>query len=273
MIAIADVLAIAMQLPILEREVLLAYVLNVSREYLHTWPEKILTSLQQETFLALVQQRLQGEPIAYLIGRREFWSLDLLVTKDVLIPRPETELLVELVLEKVSAPQAVIADLGTGSGAIALALARERPHWIIHAVDASFAALQIAKANAERLQINNVIFYQGDWCEPLPLVSFDAIVSNPPYIAEGDVHLSQGDLRFEPMLALMSGDEGLQDIKEIIFNAREYLKNSGFLFLEHGFQQAKNVASILTKAGYTDTETCLDLTGWERVTFASWMRF
>jgi release factor glutamine methyltransferase len=257
--------------PQLEAEVLLAFVLNKSRSYLHAWPEKILEISQQNHFLELLNKRTQGEPIAYLTGQREFWSLNLRVTPDVLIPRPETELLVELVLNLFD--QATVADLGTGSGAIALSLAHERPSWIIHATDASLSALDVAKSNADRLNIKNVIFHQGNWCDPLPPIEFNVIVSNPPYIAEDDVHLTTGDLRFEPRSALVSLEQGLKDITEIIYQSKQYLISGGVLMLEHGSEQAANVARIFAIAGYTDINTHQDLAGLDRVTIASWVRF
>jgi release factor glutamine methyltransferase len=278
--AIASVLAAAnsqlaavIDVPQLEAEILLGHVLQVSRAYLHTWPEKILESSQHKIFLDLLNRRKLGEPIAYLIGHREFWSLDLRVAPCVLIPRPETELLVELVLKNVEKKQAVIADLGTGSGAIALALAHERPDWTIHATDISSDALEIAKLNATQYNLNNIVFHQGKWCDALPQIKFDAIVSNPPYIASTDPHLQQGDLRFEPKNALVSGDEGLQDIKQIIATAKNYLQPGGFLFLEHGFEQAENILSIFKKAGYTFAKTHQDLADLDRVTIATWMCF
>lgn len=261
----------------LESEVLLAHVLNVSRTYLHTWPEKKLAAVQEKDFQVLIAKRQAGEPIAYITGHREFWSLDLCVTPDVLIPRHETELLVELILEKIPPPAhsepILIADLGTGSGAIALAIASARPDWFIHASDFSAAALKIAEMNAKRLKLLNVIFHQGKWCEALPDLKFHAIVSNPPYIAEDDDHLTQGDLRFEPATALVSAENGLNDLKQIIFQAKNYLQNNGLLLLEHGFLQAENVTSIFKKAGYTDINTYKDLAGCDRVTIASWRHF
>lgn len=257
----------------LEAEVLLAHVLNVTRVHLHTWPEKILTESQEHAFLDLVASRTQGQPIAYLLGQREFWSLEMVVTPSVLIPRPETELLVECALEQVTAKQAVIADMGTGSGAIAIALAHERREWMLHASDLSAAALEVAQRNAARLNIPNVNFHLGSWCDALPKIKFDAIVSNPPYIAEDDIHLAQGDVRFEPRSALVSAENGLCDIILIIDQAKSYLKSGGFLFLEHGYQQAKKVASIFKKAGYTHVQVKRDLMGIERVTFASWRGF
>jgi release factor glutamine methyltransferase len=256
--------------PQLEAEILLAHILKVKRSYLHTWPDKIIESVEQKNFLELIAKRCQGEPIAYLIGHREFWTLDLMVTPDVLIPRPDTELLVDSVLKNIVNEEAVVADLGTGSGAIALSLAQARPHWSVYATDMSMSALLVAKDNGKRLGIKNVIFQQGSWCEALPDIKFHAIVSNPPYIAEDDDHLNTGDLRFEPRSALASGSDGLRDITEIIFQVKNYLLPSGMLFLEHGFQQAQSVASIFAKAGYTNITTCQDLSGLDRMTMASW---
>lgn len=256
------------EVPILEAEILLAHVLQASRAYLHTWPERSLSSSQEELYFSLIEKRLQGEPIAYLIGHKEFWSLDLLVTPDVLIPRPETELLVDLVLKNIHAEEAIIADLGTGSGAIALALAHDRPKWEVHATDASSAALNIAKQNAKRLQLSNIVFHQGIWCEALPTLKYDAIVSNPPYIAGEDEHLNQGDLRFEPKSALVSDECGLKDLHQIICEARTYLKPGGFLLLEHGFEQAHDVATFFEKSRYTSITRYSDLSGLDRVTIA-----
>ena len=259
----------ATDVPQLEAEILLMHVLQVTRSYLHTWPERVLDDAQEKIFSAFVARRVQGEPVAYLTGHREFWSLDLVVTPDVLIPRPETELLVELVLKKVSGAKALIADLGTGSGAIALALAQEKPHWQIHAVDVSRAALAIARYNAARLHLERVVFHEGSWCSALPPIRFDAIVSNPPYIAEDDEHLHRGDLRFEPKSALVSGEQGLQDARQIIFDARQYLKPGGFLLLEHGLTQGDAVTTLFEKAGYTLITRHTDLSGLDRVTIAT----
>jgi release factor glutamine methyltransferase len=295
---IADALNSSNEVPRLEKEILLAEVLKVTRAHLHTWPEKNLDESHLKNFLELLSRRVQGEPIAYITGHREFWSLDLIVTPDVLIPRHETELLVELVLQLSCHPlchsreggnpfqidsrllgndrdgkDKIIADLGTGSGAIALAIAHEKPNWIIHATDASPAALAVAKQNAKRLNIKNIIFHQGNWCEALPNIKFDAIISNPPYIAENDDHLTQGDLRFEPHSALVSAEDGLRDISQIIFQSRNHLKSGGLVLLEHGYQQAKNIAGIFEKARYTSTEAHLDLAGLERVTVATWMGY
>lgn len=253
---------------ILDAEVLLAYVLGVKRSYLYAWPQKKLSDEQEKKFVALLDRCLQGEPVPYLVGHQEFWSLDFVVTHDVLIPRPETELLVELLLglplEKTLPMN--IADLGTGSGAIALALGHERPGWIIHATDKSTDALQVAKLNAERLNIPNVAFYQGNWCAALPKVLFDAIIANPPYIAEDDGHLQQDGVSFEPVGALISGQDGLEDIRQIIHEASSFLKPGACLMLEHGYDQAARVRDLLEQAGYKNSRSVRDLSGIERVT-------
>lgn len=250
----------------LEAEILLAHVLNVPRSYLYAYPEKKLTKEQEALFDSLITRRVTGEPLPYLTGHQAFWSLDFIVTKDTLIPRPETELLVETLLELFSADKKIIADLGTGSGAIALSLAHERPSWEIHATDQSSAALTIAKQNAEKLNIKNCLFHLGHWCDALPKIQFDAIVSNPPYIAENDIHLIQGGLPFEPRSALVSGKEGLDAIAEIIVEAKQVLKPGGILLFEHGYQQAAIVRELLKVAGYRNTSSKCDLSGIERVT-------
>ncbi|MCE3238566.1 MAG: HemK family modification methylase [Gammaproteobacteria bacterium] len=252
--------------PRLDAEILLAHVLSVQRSYLYTYPDYSLSMTEQNNFAALVKKRVAGWPIAYLTGHREFWSLDLAVTPDTLIPRPETELLVELILKKLPDVPLLVADLGTGSGAIALALAHERPRWTIYATDISSEALAVAKANAARLKIKNIIFPIGAWCSALPKLCFDIMVSNPPYIAENDPHLQQGALPFEPSIALVSGEDGLKDIQDIIYGARHYLKVGGSLFVEHGFTQAEPVCSKFLNAGYTHILSYKDFSGLNRVT-------
>lgn len=258
----------------LEEEVLLAHILGVNRSYLYAHPERTLTKSEQEQFAILMDRHFNGEPIAYLTGHKEFWSLDLIVTPDTLIPRPETELLVETTLEYSTGGEYsaghVIADLGTGSGAIALALAHERPDWIVYATDLSKNALNIAKKNAERLNIKNVSFYEGHWCAALPKIKLDAIVSNPPYIAEDNADVEQSVLTYEPRSALISGKDGLQDIKHIIHEATLYLKPDGYLLLEHGFDQAKDVQNIFLEVGYTNVITRYDLSKIPRVTIGQW---
>ena len=250
-----------------DAEVLLCHVLNQSLTYLRTWPERELSGVQQTAFDDLIRKRQQGEPVAYLTGEREFWSMPFLVTSDTLIPRPETELLVEQALARLpaDAPQTVV-DLGTGSGAIALALAKERPNWQLTATDASFAALRIAEKNARRLKLDNVRFEYGSWYTPLRAQRFHAIVSNPPYVADRDPHLAQGDVRFEPNSALVSGDDGLDDIRQIVAGAPAHLLPNGWLMLEHGYDQGEPVAALLRERGFVAVETLRDLAGQPRVT-------
>lgn len=256
--------------PQLDAEILLAHVLNVSRSYLHAWPEKELTSAQNDLFIKDIEQRLLGQPIAYLTGHQEFWSLDFIVTPDTLIPRSDTELMIELVLKSLKQQKAVIADLGTGSGAIGLTLAHEHSEWVIHVTDQSEAALSVAKLNAQRFNLKNVIFHQGNWCEALPGILFDAIVSNPPYIAENDKHLSE--LRFEPINALISGTSGLNAINEIIREARCYLKQGAYLMLEHGYDQANQVRNLMVASEFSDIVSYKDLSGIERVTVGKFFK-
>jgi release factor glutamine methyltransferase len=254
----------------LEAEILLAHALGVSRARLYARPEHEPDPAQREQFERLVDARLRGEPIAYLIGRREFWSLDLAVTRDVLIPRPETELLVELALERIPRDRAFrIADLGTGSGAIALAIARDRPLARVTATDASTAALDVARGNATRLGIGNVAFAEGDWYAAIGDAQFDVIVSNPPYIAANDAHLAQGDLRFEPASALASGDDGLDAIRLIVARAPGHLADRGALLLEHGFDQSARVRALLDAAGFENVSSVSDNNGHERVTLGT----
>lgn len=218
----------------------------------------------------MVAQRLQGRPIAHLIGKREFSTLELSVTPDTLIPRPETELLVELALERIPPNQTCnILDLGTGTGAIALALASERPQAQIMAIDQSLSALQIAKLNAERYQLTNIQFIQSNWFTNLANTAhpvFDVIVSNPPYIAEGDQHLKQGDVRFEPLTALTAGHDGLNDLRVIVQQAPDYLTKQGWLLVEHGYDQGLAVRQLFAQAGFTAIATKQDLAGHDRVT-------
>jgi release factor glutamine methyltransferase len=257
----------ASDVPLLEAEALLTHVLQVSRSHLHAWPARELTPAQQLQFIEYINRAEQGEPIAYITGHREFWSLDLLVTPDTLIPRPETELLVEQVLATLNDNHPkLVADLGTGSGAIALALATERPHWVVHATDRMSAALKVAASNAARLQVANVIFHEGDWCAALPDIPFDAIISNPPYIAENDERIMPTVRGNEPHSALFSGNDGFEAIQQIILQAKNYLKSGGYLFLEHGSLQAARVRYLFEKAGYTKVDLHRDLAGLERVT-------
>ncbi len=253
----------------LEAEVLLAHTLGVSREYLYTRPLQSIKGSEKRQFEDLITRRFQGEPIAYLIGCKEFWSLPLMVSNEVLIPRPETELLVEQALECLSKDRQGIRvlDLGTGSGAIALALAVERPDWQIVAVDKKEAALNIARKNAKNLAVTNVEFYQSDWFNYFgdDHLHFDIIVSNPPYIASYDVHLERGDCRYEPKEALIAGEKGLQELKFIIFHAINYLAPKGWLILEHGFDQALALKDWMQFCHFKEVKSFQDLAGLDRV--------
>jgi release factor glutamine methyltransferase len=255
--------------PELEADLLLCCILDKPRSYLFAWPEQVLSPEQDQHYQRLVAQRLNHEPIAYITGQREFWSLTLEVNPHTLIPRPETELLVERAiyhLQQTAHPR--IADLGTGSGAIALALASEHPETQIVATDISTQALTQARNNANRLGYDQIRFYQGDWCEALPEnYCFDLIVSNPPYIEADDPHLQQGDLPQEPNLALVSGGDGLNAIRTIIHQVSAGpLRASGWLLLEHGYQQAQAVQELLESAGFDHITTHPDLAGQPRVT-------
>jgi release factor glutamine methyltransferase len=249
-----------------DAEVLLLHALGKPRSWLFAHAEDEASADVQAACAALVERRAAGEPVAYITGRRGFWSLDLEVTPATLIPRAETELLVELALARLpqGGPYAV-ADLGTGSGAVALALAQERPHARVVATDCSAEALAVARRNAQRLGIHNVSFAHGDWLAPLADRRFDLVVSNPPYIEAADAHLAQGDLRFEPMTALASGKDGLHAIRVIVAAARAHLAGRGWLLFEHGWKQGVAARELLQAAGYGDVFTAQDLEQRDRV--------
>lgn len=251
--------------PEVDAQVLLCFILNCQTTYLHTWPEKELTTEQQRFYSQLIVKRDQGQPIAYLIGQRGFWNLDLKVTADTLIPRPDTELLVALALSKLKSDM-LVADLGTGTGAIALSLAMENPNARIVAMDYSQPALAVAKQNSQRNHINNVSFWQGSWLDSIKDNSLDMIVSNPPYIEQSDPHLSQGDVRFEPISALTSGVDGLDDIKQIILQAKIKLRPSSWLIIEHGYDQSEQVQQLFYDAGFIEVQAHQDFGGNDRVT-------
>ena len=251
----------------LEAEILLAACLDKPRSHLYAWPERKVEPRLQERFAALVSRRALGEPIAYLLGQREFWSLPLTVTPQTLIPRPETETLLALALEKIPQDMPLrIADLGTGTGAIALVIARERPRSEVIATDISPAALSVAKYNAERLGLDNVHFVCGSWCRAFTVDAFDFILSNPPYVAESDPHLREGDLRFEPRNALAAGPEGLDALRRIIPGAHDRLRTGGWLIVEHGYDQGEKVMQLMRTQGFGRISDHPDAAGLSRVT-------
>ena len=252
----------------LDAELLLAHVLRQPRSYLQAHDDERIDAATITRYEALLARRVQGEPLAYLTGEREFWSLPLAVTPDVLIPRPETELAVERCLALRGADPAAVADLGTGSGAIALALAVERPQWRILATDCAAGALQVARANAQRLGVQNVQFLQSDWFAALPGREFDLIVSNPPYVAAADPALHA--LRYEPAVALSPGASGMEALRRIVQQATAHLLPGGWLVLEHGAAQAAELAHALVGAGYARVRCHPDLAGFDRVTEAQW---
>lgn len=257
----------------LDGELLLASVLKVNREYLFTWPDKAVGLNEQQQFQELVARRSTGEPVAYLLGKQAFWDFELAVNPSVLIPRPETELLVETaiaLLDKCTSGDKLLADLGTGSGAIAIALARSNAAWRVTAVDWSEAALAVAQANAEALGTANIEFRRASWCDGLDEQSYDLIVANPPYVSEGDRHLQEGSLPFEPSEALIADDDGLSDIRKIALGAKMYLKKDSWLLTEHGFEQKDEVQEILETLGYDKIECKQDLAGLDRMTQARW---
>lgn len=258
----------------IEIQCLLQYVLGVPRAYLLAHPEQRLSTVQQAAYDSLLHRRQQSEPLAYILGEREFFSLTFKVTPDTLIPRPETELLVELALRQIPQPFPSpkgrggifrVLDLGTGSGAIALSIAHTRPDIEVLAVDASIPALAVARENAQRLGITNASFLQSDWFHALGDQSFNLIVSNPPYVAAGDEHLTRGDVRFEPLPALASGADGLDDIRQIIGQAGNFLENQGWLLLEHGYDQGAAVRDLLHQNGFAEVFSEKDIAGIERV--------
>ena len=253
----------------LDAELLLAHCLDKNRSYLHTWPEREVSAQQLTQFQALIDKRLTDYPVAYLLGKKAFWTLELSVTPDVLIPRPETELLVEIALDTIKdIPQPKILDLGTGSGAIALALASERTDATVIATDYSEKALAVARKNSVELKRDrNVSFIQSDWLNEIQETDFDLIVSNPPYIDPEDLHL-QGTIRHEPQQALIAKNKGMSDIEKIINASHPFLKTGGWLILEHGFDQAENTSKLLINNHYTNIKKNIDLNKNDRVTCA-----
>lgn len=250
----------------LEADILLAYILQKPRAYLFAHPEEMVDAVSQKHFQDLIERRLQGEPMAYLIGKKECWSREWRVTKDTLIPRPETECLIEYLLMHFPPSPLRVADLGTGSGVIGLTLALERPLWEVVLTDRCERALQVAKENAGVWGVSNVSFSQGDWCFALPSQPFNLIVSNPPYIAETEWNVYADGLQFEPYAALVSGRDGLTAIRQIANESRRYLASGGSLAIEHGFMQGQAVREILAEKGYRDVITHNDLSHRERFT-------
>ncbi|MFH6598736.1 peptide chain release factor N(5)-glutamine methyltransferase [Ectopseudomonas khazarica] len=251
--------------PRLDAELLLAAALGKPRSYLRTWPERELDADQLGLFRSHLQRRRQGEPVAYILGHQGFWSLDLEVAPHTLIPRPDTELLVESALALLPATPLAALDLGTGTGAIALALASERPGWQVTGVDRVEDAVALAERNRQRLQLDNVRFLHSHWFSALAGQRYGLILSNPPYIRADDRHLNQGDVRFEPSSALVAGADGLDDIRAIIQAAPQYLLAGGWLLLEHGFDQAEAVRELLATAGFSEAHSRRDLGGHERI--------
>lgn len=251
--------------PEVDSQYLLCHVLGCELSYLRMWPEKVLTSEQQSQFESVLAQRQEGVPVAHLTGSRGFWTLDLKVNQHTLIPRPDTELLVERALKRLELGMTVV-DLGTGSGAVALAMASERSDVKIFASDYSSQALEIAVSNAQKYDLENVSFWQGSWLNAIANQSVDIVVSNPPYIEKTDPHLHMGDVRFEPITALAAGDDGLDDIRQIIAGARQVLNPGGWLLLEHGYRQASEVSALFKQAGFSAIQTYQDFGCNDRVT-------
>lgn len=265
---VADLLTQARTaIDVADADILLAHALGKPRSWLFAHAHDMLGPEDAVRFQALAARRSAGEPVAYLTGTRGFWTLELDVSPATLIPRPETELLVEQALARLPEAQPLqVADLGTGSGAVALALAKERPQAQVVATDFSSEALEVAKRNAVRNRITNVSFRCGSWLQPLAGMTFDMIVSNPPYIAAADPHLTQGDLRFEPASALASGDDGLDAIRSILLDAGTVLRAGGWLLLEHGWEQGAAIRQRMALAGYCDVATVQDWEARDRVT-------
>ena len=250
----------------LDAEILLCSVINCERTYLYTHPEQTLSSNEINSFNELITQRSAGHPIAHLIKEKEFWSMALEVTTDTLIPRPETEILVDAALNRIPKDSSYsILELGTGSGAISIAIASERPLTNITATDIKEGVLKVARSNAESHQLNNITFEKADWFDIKNSSTYDLIVSNPPYISNDDPHLRQGDVRFEPESALVSGNEGLDDLNIIITGAKKYLNTNGWLLLEHGYQQGNAVRQLMQENNFSTISTLKDYSDLDRV--------
>lgn len=252
----------------LDAELLLAAALGKPRSFLHTWPERIVSSEAAQAFDGYLQRRRTGEPVAYILGQQGFWNIDLEVATHTLIPRPETEMLVETALELLpgSIPHRLL-DLGTGTGAIALSLAKDRAQWNVTGVDRVQEAVDLAERNRQRLHLDNAEIKLSHWFSAVEGQRFDLILSNPPYIADNDPHLVQGDVRFEPSSALTSGTDGLDDLRIIVSQAPAYLQAGGWLLLEHGYDQGPAVRELLNRHGFEQIQTRRDLGDHERITF------
>lgn len=251
---------------VLDAEVLLSFVLKCNSAHLVAWPDKELTVEQTTHFLHLLQQRQQGMPVAYITGSREFWSLDFSVDNSTLIPRPETETLIDFILSTfTNSKKLKLLDMGTGSGAIAITIAREKPEWEIFASDISKQALQLAAQNSKKHQ-TSVQLIHSDWFDNIPGKDFDIIVSNPPYIEADDPHLQQGDVRFEPATALVAGKTGMDDIKKLCLHAKRFLAEDGYLVIEHGYNQKQQVFNCFANNGFKQIEQKKDLSGHTRIT-------
>ncbi|MGH8419924.1 MAG: peptide chain release factor N(5)-glutamine methyltransferase [Pseudomonas sp.] len=252
----------------LDVELLLAAALGKPRSFLHTWPERIVSTEAAQAFAGYLQRRRAGEPVAYILGQQGFWNIDLEVATHTLIPRPETEMLVETALELL--PGAIshrLLDLGTGTGAIALSLAKDRPQWNVTAVDRVEEAVELAERNRQRLHLDNAQVLTSHWFSAVEGKRFDLILSNPPYIASNDPHLVEGDVRFEPSSALVSGSDGLDDLRLIVSQAPGHLEPGGWLLLEHGYDQGPAVRELLNRHGFEQIQTRRDLGDHERITF------
>ena len=257
---------------LLDTEMILGSIVLKTREYLRAHGEESLTKIQMKQFKRMLCKRKQGMPVAYIVGKRFFWDFELTVNESVLIPRSETELLVEFALKAIRSPNgaARIADLGTGSGAIAIALARENPKCLVHAVDISADALEIAKINARNLGVANIIFHEGSWCDGLPDLNFDLIVANPPYISDSDSRLNERGLRYEPRLALAAKNLGYSELNLIVRNSRKYLKKDSWLLLEHGYNQQESLIKELNRFDYSKILGLKDYAGIDRMVAARW---
>jgi len=255
-----------------DAEIILGFVTQKSRTFLMAFNETTLTEKEIRQLNNNLQRRIEGEPIAYITGKKEFWSLPFKVNSSTIIPRPDTEKLVELALEHLPDEACEILDLGTGTGAVAIAMAMERPDCFFTAIDYSGDAIKLAKNNAETICVKNIRFLQGNWFKPIKNQKFTMVVSNPPYISSTDSHLTIGDVRFEPLSALVANEEGLSDIRHIIQKATKHLKQYGWLFIEHGWQQALAVQTIFKQQGFQLVKTYTDYSGNDRVTLGRWFK-